>query len=386
MNRCVCYIGKDNQPLTILREQLNESIDFFPSYVDVLTKKHLYKGREEMLFLCEQRTPAIDKKGLSGIKAAFPSAYIVLIAGPLTPEEKTHYLKLGVRDIITDSLSVEKVRSILTFYSNHHKRIREAFLHQKDSGMKRFRLPAWKRTFDILFSATALIILSPLLGLTALAIRLESKGNIVYKSKRVGSNYTVFDFLKFRSMYMDADKHLKDFSTLNQYQMADTEVEKKMLTDDLVFGDDDQVLMVSDDFVLTEDAFINQQRTKQDNAFVKLEKDPRITKVGGIIRKFSIDELPQLINILKGDMSVVGNRPLPLYEAELLTSDEYIDRFMAPAGLTGLWQVEKRGGAGKLSAEERKNLDIRYAKEFSFWMDLSIIIRTFTAFIQKENV
>ena len=85
-------------------------------------------------------------------------------------------------------------------------------------------------------------------------------------------------------------------------------------------------------------------------------------------------------------MSVVGNRPLPLYEAELLTSDEYIDRFMAPSGLTGLWQVEKRGGAGKLSANERKNLDIRYAKEFSFWMDISIIFRTFTAFVQKENV
>lgn len=85
-------------------------------------------------------------------------------------------------------------------------------------------------------------------------------------------------------------------------------------------------------------------------------------------------------------MSVVGNRPLPLYEAELLTSDEYVQRFMGPAGLTGLWQVEKRGGAGKMSAEERKQLDIKYAKEFSFGMDMRIIIRTFTAFIQKENV
>jgi len=278
------------------------------------------------------------------------------------------------------------VRSIISFYSQHQNRVRKAFLEQKESNMKRFRLPIWKRAFDMLFSGLAILVLSPLLLATALAIRLESKGSIIYKSKRVGSNYTVFDFLKFRSMYVDADKHLKDFNTLNQYQSTETEVETKAFTDDLVFGDDDQVLMVSDDFVLTEDAFISQQRTKQDNAFVKLEKDPRITKVGSIIRKFSIDELPQLINILKGDMSVVGNRPLPLYEAELLTSDEYIDRFMAPAGLTGLWQVEKRGGAGKLSAEERKNLDIRYAKEFSFWMDLSIIIRTFTAFIQKENV
>ena len=85
-------------------------------------------------------------------------------------------------------------------------------------------------------------------------------------------------------------------------------------------------------------------------------------------------------------MSVVGNRPLPLYEAELLTSDEYIDRFFAPSGLTGLWQVEKRGGAGKLSPEERKMLDIKYAKTFSFFGDILIIFKTFTAFVQKENV
>ena len=117
-----------------------------------------------------------------------------------------------------------------------------------------------------------------------------------------------------------------------------------------------------------------------------MENDPRITKVGRFIRKYSIDELPQLINILKGDMSIVGNRPLPLYEAELLTSDEHIDRFMGPAGLTGLWQVEKRGEAGKLSAEERKQLDIKYAKTFSFWSDIKIILKTVTAFIQKENV
>ena len=118
----------------------------------------------------------------------------------------------------------------------------------------------------------------------------------------------------------------------------------------------------------------------------KLENDPRVTKIGDFLRRTSIDELPQLFNILKGDMSIVGNRPLPLYEAELLTSDEHIDRFMGPAGLTGLWQVEKRGEAGKLSAEERKQLDIKYAKTFSFWLDIKIILKTVTAFIQKENV
>ena len=146
------------------------------------------------------------------------------------------------------------------------------------------------------------------------------------------------------------------------------------------------ILLFSDNLSTSENNYLKTKRTERSNAFFKLENDPRITRVGHFIRKYSIDELPQLFNILKGDMSVVGNRPLPLYEAELLTSDEYVQRFMGPAGLTGLWQVEKRGGAGQMSAEERKQLDIKYAKEFSFGMDMRIIIRTFTAFIQKENV
>ena len=93
---------------------------------------------------------------------------------------------------------------------------------------------------------------------------------------------------------------------------------------------------VSDDFVVSEQDFLKQKEKAKNNTFVKLENDPRVTRVGRFIRKYSIDELPQLFNILKGDMSIVGNRPLPLYEAEQLTSDAYIDRFMAPAGLTGL--------------------------------------------------
>ena len=128
------------------------------------------------------------------------------------------------------------------------------------------------------------------------------------------------------------------------------------------------------------------QEEKEEKKGWTTKNDPRVTPIGKFIRKTSIDELPQLFNILKGDMSIVGNRPLPLYEAELLTSDEHIDRFMGPAGLPGLWQVEKRGEAGKLSAEERKQLDITYAKTFSFWLDIKIILKTVTAFIQKENV
>jgi lipopolysaccharide/colanic/teichoic acid biosynthesis glycosyltransferase len=120
-------------------------------------------------------------------------------------------------------------------------------------------------------------------------------------------------------------------------------------------------------------------------AFVKIKNDPRITKVGQFIRDTSIDELPQLFNVLKGDMSIVGNRPLPLYEAEKITTDKYITRFMAPAGITGLWQVTKRGKSA-MSEEERIELDNTYANHHSFWGDIKIILMTIPALLQKENV
>lgn len=386
MKRLILYIGKKQEQLEPLRALLEEEIEAYGSYSETISKQSLLKDRGELVFLCEKQNLPIDQKGIAGLRKAFPNAYLVLVTENLTDKEKKVYLNLGISNTISNDLNPDKIRQILDFFSQHHARIKSAFLEQREITMATFKLPLWKRLFDMLFSSLVILLISPILIVVALGIKLESKGPIIYKSKRVGSNYRVFDFLKFRSMYTDADKHLKDFSTLNQYQHSETYVEKHDVTDETLFIDDDKVMMISDDFVLSEEDFINMQRTKQSNAFVKLEKDPRITKIGQFIRKYSIDELPQLFNILLGDMSVVGNRPLPLYEAELLTSDEYIDRFMAPSGLTGLWQVEKRGGAGKLSADERKNLDIRYAKEFSFWMDISIIFRTFTAFVQKENV
>ena len=110
-----------------------------------------------------------------------------------------------------------------------------------------------------------------------------------------------------------------------------------------------------------------------------------MTKVGRFIRKTSIDELPQLFNVLRGDMSIVGNRPLPLYEAENLTSEDMAYRFMAPAGMTGLWQVTRRG-EGQMLGEERIQLDVVYAKEHSFWNDVKIVLKTPFVLIQKENV
>ena len=332
-----------------------------------------------------------DCRMIERLHEKYPQAYIVLVTEKLLPELRIQYQKVGIGNTIppkADESSFAQVTNYISIRRKHQQQ--EAKLKAEKENLRTFHLPLWKRIFDIVFAGCALIILSPLLLLTALAIRIESKGAVIYKSKRVGSNYQVFDFLKFRSMYLNADKRLKELNALNQYNTDEEETvsERDEITFDELTGstEEEECLLISDDFIVYEDEFTQKKQKEKENAFVKLEHDPRITRVGRFIRKYSIDELPQLINVLKGDMSIVGNRPLPLYEAELLTNDAYIDRFMAPSGLTGLWQVEKLGDSGKMSAEERKMLDIRYAKEFSFWFDMKIILRTFTAFIQKEDV
>jgi lipopolysaccharide/colanic/teichoic acid biosynthesis glycosyltransferase len=119
--------------------------------------------------------------------------------------------------------------------------------------------------------------------------------------------------------------------------------------------------------------------------FIKINKDPRVTRLGRFLRNSSLDELPQLINVLIGDMSLVGNRPLPLYEASSLTVDAAAQRFLAPAGITGLWQIKKRGQPD-MSVQQRINLDIDYANKHSFLYDMQILFNTPMKLIQKADV
>ena len=379
------YIGRYERTIEHFSKQVKESFYHVLTYAKATKIIDKIREKYDIIILFEQTDIQKDILDIEYLRKKYPGIYMVLVMDSLTKEESLQYLKAGINNTIPFEAPQEAIESLINF-QKRRKQQKIKDVQKKGENIQTFKLPVWKRCFDIVSSGFALIILSPLLIITAIAIRMESKGAVIYKSKRVGSNYQIFDFLKFRSMYTNADKHLKDYNSLNQYQTDSIE-------EDIIWEEtpdfeenENEIVLISDDFVISEEAYINKKTQEQKNAFVKLENDPRITRIGRIIRKYSIDELPQLINILKGDMSVVGNRPLPLYEAELLTSDEYIDRFMAPAGLTGLWQVEKRGNSGKMSADERKQLDIKYAKTFSFWLDMKIILKTVTAFIQKENV
>lgn len=348
----------------------------------------------------EKGDPKIDAQSIRFLRSWFTSfGIILLIESGLHDDERGDYLRAGVNAALRNDTDEATFRNTLRFMTEHTFCYRPV-VQDEDCGVSLFHIPLWKRVFDIVASGAAILVLSPVLLLIAAAIRIDSRGPVIYRSKRVGSNYRIFDFLKFRSMRIDADGELKEYSELNQYasepKKSDVSEPKKTIETGNISLSDEEIaqiikdmengMLLSDDCLVAEKAYQNEVTTEQENAFVKIENDPRITKLGRFLRKYSIDELPQLFNILRGDMSVVGNRPLPLYEAENLTSDEYSERFMCPSGLTGLWQVEKRGGRGKMSPEERKYLDIRYAREMSPWLDLKIILRTFTAFIQKEDV
>jgi lipopolysaccharide/colanic/teichoic acid biosynthesis glycosyltransferase len=190
-------------------------------------------------------------------------------------------------------------------------------------------------------------------------------------------------------MRPDADQLLASMKGLNQYQAAaDQEAAyisplcPKCRTQGQSCR---QQLIDSKGEVICESQHQLAKKLEAESAFVKIANDPRVTRIGQFIRNTSIDELPQLFNVLRGDMSIVGNRPLPLYEAEKITTDEFAARFMAPAGITGLWQVSKRGNKS-MSAEERKMLDVEYAKSYSLMKDLEIVCKTIPALFQKENV
>jgi len=257
-----------------------------------------------------------------------------------------------------------------------------------------FRLPWWKRSIDISVSLTVLLLLSPFLLLIALLIILDSKGPVLYKSKRAGANYYVFNMYKYRTMKVEADLLLDDLSSCNIYA-KNTDLTDKNLAENSRIGYlcnacqqrglSCQQPLFDQNQPICEKLYL--QKNQEMAKFMKFRNDPRITRLGTFLRNSSIDELPQLFNVLLGNMSLVGNRPLPLYEAEKLTADESARRFAGPAGLTGIWQTRKRAkGQGPMSDRERILLDIEYSATFSFKTDMLIIWKTFFSLWQKENV
>jgi exopolysaccharide biosynthesis polyprenyl glycosylphosphotransferase len=200
------------------------------------------------------------------------------------------------------------------------------------------RSPA-KRAVDILGASLACLLLSPILLLTAIAVKTTSRGPVIFRQTRIGEGGAPFVFLKFRSMYVDADdeahRRYVDKLIAGQVNCADTQA--------------------------------------KDAAVFKITADPRITPAGKFIRKTSIDELPQLWNVLRGEMSLVGPRPPLPYEVEKYRPWHLRRILEAKPGMTGLWQVE---GRSRTSFDDMVRLDLKYVEQWSLWLDLKIMIRT----------
>ncbi|MEL7004942.1 MAG: sugar transferase, partial [Bacteroidota bacterium] len=283
----------------------------------------------------------------------FKKIHIILVADEFNENEKLKALKIGANDYLPGDVSCEELALRIDFVKKLNQ-LKATNTEEEKAVSEDLKPHFWqfKRTVDILVSGFALLLASPIMLIIAIAVKLDSRGPVFYVSKRAGKGYKIFDFYKFRTMSQGADSQLDQLHHLNQYSG-------------------------------------NEEGENNDSGanpvFFKVKNDPRITKLGGFLRKTSLDEIPQLFNVLKGDMSLVGNRPLPLYEAEKLTQDQWAMRFLAPAGITGLWQITKRGQA-EMSEEERVALDMEYAEKNSFWYDMKIMLKTPMALVQKEEV
>ena len=318
----------------------------------------------------------------------FADVPFFIVSDSINDNLKTIALKEGIAEVFTKRNLSYNLSVRLFFVINNWVQLKNKISQSNTSS---YKLPLEKRLFDVFFSSIALLCLSPIFLLVAIALKLESKGPIFYYSLRVGTGYKIFKFFKFRSMYVNADERLKDLKHLNQYAVNTVEETQLQTTGTLCddckrMGTSCQMAMYADNHSWCEKQYSISRKANAGAAFIKIKDDPRITKVGKLLRNTSMDELPQLVNVLIGNMSIVGNRPLPLYEAEKLTTDKYAQRFIAPAGITGLWQVEKRGKSAEMSEEERLMLDNTYAENHSLINDFRLIFRTIPALFQKENV
>ena len=394
----ILYIGTNNTFFKIDEDSKNWSILQIDN--SIKATNHLKSNPKPDAIICDY-----NLAGNNGIfffdwlqtQSQLQTIPFILLAKEFNVEAYKEAFNKRIDDYyVASSAKLEDIISRIVFLCEHKKPVSQR--QSISTTQEVYKMPITKRVFDIFVASSVLLVASPFLLLIVLAIRLESKGKVYYISKRVGRK--TFDFYKLRSMRTGSDELLKKLAKeKNQYKKDDTKADDNPFSvpcpkcSELPEGEYCSPVMYLDHHQICDYWFNVQKReaAKNNSTFVKIVNDPRVTKVGKFIRNTSIDELPQLINVLKGDMSIVGNRPLPVYEAEMLTADTLSKRFLAPAGITGLWQVELRGKGGVMSEEERMRLDNEYADHFkgdaySFWYDMKLILRTIPALLQKDSV
>lgn len=382
----ITFLYHDYEQCLLVSAKLDDALEINYCYGMQEALEVIYSGGNVDVILADERNGGWDLLANLRQSSHFSDIPFIILVEQLTPGNIRRARELKAGDIFQTDISKGDLGLRVNYLAGQKRRLAGSAARKLKH--LRFKTPLWKRAFDVIIVGAAMIGLIPIYLIVGLVIRLDSQGPVFYKSRRVGSGYRIFDLYKFRTMRVDADKLIKDMSVFNTYNKKNGDPESSdsvsLCADCRALGlSQCEQMLFLDGRQICERVYHRQKENEV--AFMKFQNDPRITRVGTFLRNTSLDEIPQFINILKGDMSLVGNRPLPLYEAEKLTTDDKIMRFAGPAGLTGLWQVTKRGKK-EMSEEERIQLDVEYARNCSFWMDLKIIFKTFPALFQSENV
>ena len=222
----VTYLGNNPETQERLKYIPGRLVQFATNYKEAANMCSPHVQNEHFILFFEQSVQAEDVTAITYLKKKLKNVYIILLTHQLDQEDRKNYQQCGINDTLDANASITEINKKIQFIAD-----REGMLFD-DAPSKhrilRFKIPFWKRLFDVVFSLIAIIILSPVFIITAIAIRLESKGPVIFKSKRVGTNYTIFDFLKFRSMYVDAESKLKEVAKTagNQYAEKDKKPEE----------------------------------------------------------------------------------------------------------------------------------------------------------------
>ncbi len=331
--RKVLIIGTGN-----IGEKTIEAIEREPNYgyriVAYLDpfRKHIIKNSRDFKVFTR------DDKALRYIQASGISD--VIIALPSSEKSKAEELIRTLQHRVENIVFIPDISGLAIMNATYSYFLMDQIcaIEIKNNLSKSFN-SAIKRLFDILLSLILLFLLAFPMLFIAVLVKLSSRGGVFFGQKRIGKKGTVFKCYKFRTMYVDAEERLK-----------------KILSNDV-------------------------EAKKEYEAYWKLKNDPRITKIGKLLRKASLDELPQLFNVLKGDMSLVGPRPYIPSETELWGDYGEIISSIRP-GITGLWQVSGRSNKGY---EYRIAMDAWYVTNWNLWLDIVLLIRTVKAVVDREG-
>lgn len=237
-----------------------------------------------------------------------------------------------------------------------------------------------KRSLDVIVSASVLLALSPLLAITMLVIKLTSKGPALFRQQRVGEGGRIFTMYKFRSMYQDSDHTLHQIAYAHFVQghggNGKVDRETLRLAERAIPS---LVVEETEDLTLPHLSWLRRQLHRLRP--ILHAEDPRITPIGALIRITSIDELPQLFNVLRGDMTLVGPRPPIPYEVRLY-GPKHLRRLTVRPGVTGIWQVR---GRNRVSFEQMVDMDIEYIENRSFWLDVKLMLLTIPAVLAPRG-